>query len=313
MKESDLPSVTRGGVEVGNINVQSYIRQYAERNKEWPYGPIVAKWYPRVEEFKRRFFDGVFKPWDLSRLPSPPIAIEDMRNFKYLGSYRLVPDGYGLSDKLTLNEKHFQLVEGVWTWDYGGDWGLGETIVHEMAHEKHKHKGTTKPAHDKYFRDLLEELGIYCNGYGQHYQPADPDKPFGILMREWGIHREDLPEDTGDHKGSWWSVGDVHKGRSSLTKWTCGCQNAWIGAKEYHATCDLCHNPFVPAETKAAGMLGMVEGSKQNPSKKDQDRKKTVITPEADQAIQDEIDRRRDWAAFYSDNFDPPPDPYQPE
>jgi hypothetical protein len=241
-----------------------------------------------VEEFKRRFFDGVFKPWDLSRLPSPPIAIEDMRNYKYLASYHLVPDGYGLSDRLTLNKKHFQLVEGVWVWDYGAEWGLGETIVHEMAHEKHKHKGPTKPAHDPYFRGLLEELGIHCNERGQHFLTAEEDKPFGILMREWGIHRPPEPELPEVPKGSWWSVGDTRKGRSSLTKWTCGCQNAWIGTKEYHATCDLCHNPFVLAGTKAVGMLGMIEstntmGGEPDPSIR--------TRPEADQAIQDEIDR----------------------
>jgi hypothetical protein len=68
MKDRDLPSAARGGIELGQVN----IRQYAEKNKEWTYAPIVAKWYPRVEEFKKRFFDGVFKPWDRSRLPSPP-------------------------------------------------------------------------------------------------------------------------------------------------------------------------------------------------------------------------------------------------
>ena len=41
--------------------------------------------------------------------------------YKTLASYRLVPDGYGMNDKLTLNAKHFVNVDGVWVWDWGGD------------------------------------------------------------------------------------------------------------------------------------------------------------------------------------------------
>lgn len=311
MKENDFPSTARGGVELGQINVQNYIRRYAEQNKEWHYAPIVARWYPRVEEFKRRFFDGVFKPWDLSRLPSPPIAIEDMRNYKYLGSYHLVPDGYGLSDKLTLNEKHFKLVDGVWIWDYGGEWGLGETIVHEMAHEKHKHKGPTKPAHDKYFRGLLEELGIYCNEYGQHYRQADPDKPFGILMKEWSIQRQDLPEVNGNQKGSWWSIGEVRKGKSSLDKYSCGCQNARIGAKEFHAVCTICGNPFIKVEIVATAVLGIAEPSQKHSQKPEE------MSDQASEELDKEFERRRDWNAIYKDLYGPypgsEPDTFEPD
>jgi hypothetical protein len=145
-----------------------FIKNYAEAHKEWPYADLVANLYPKVEIVKDRFFDGVFKPWDLSRLPMPPIAIEDMRNWKHLASYNLIKDGYGFSDKLTLNQTHFKKNEyGNWVWDYGGEWGLWETIVHEMAHEACVRRNLTRD-HSKPFIEMLSNLGIYCNEFGQH-------------------------------------------------------------------------------------------------------------------------------------------------
>jgi hypothetical protein len=224
MKEFGLPTSAQRGMVIELVDYQTHIRKYAEKNADWPYASVVAKWYPRVEEVKRRFFDGVLKPWDLSKLPSPPVAIEPQK-WKTLASYRLVPDGYGLSDKLTLNEGHFKQEDGAWVWDYGGDWGLAETIVHEMAHEWYKHKGKTKPSHNKEFRNKLLDLGIYCDSRGAHFQIADADSPFGILMKEWGIKRPDeitieLPPGMDWFK--FLAEGEKPvRGRSTLKKWCC--------------------------------------------------------------------------------------------
>lgn len=206
-----------------------FVKRYAEQNKDWPYAELVTNLYPKIEIVKQRFFDGVFKPWDLSRLPMPPIAIEDMRNWKYLASYHLVKDGYGFSDKLTLNEKHFKKDEyGNWVWDYGGEWGLWETIIHEMAHEACVRRNLARD-HSKPFTDMLLQLGIYCNERGQHYQIADPDKPFGILMREWFVKRpseEDFVSEMPEKPISWWFLFSDEterekKGKSTLSKWVC--------------------------------------------------------------------------------------------
>jgi hypothetical protein len=36
------------------------------------------------------------------------------------------------------------------------------------------------------------------------------------------------------------------KGKSKLRKWQCPCgQNARVGKKEFHATCDLCSRKFI--------------------------------------------------------------------
>jgi hypothetical protein len=68
------------------------------------------------------------------------------------------------------------------------------------------------------------------------------------ISRPAGV--EDKP--AGD-KMSWadWLIviggGEKPKGRSSLTKWECGCnppQRARIGKAEFYATCDICGLPF---------------------------------------------------------------------
>jgi len=204
-----------------------FIRKYAESHKDWPYADLVVNLYPKVEIVKSRFFDGIFKPWDVSRLPMPPIAVEDMRNWKYLASYHLVRDGYGFSDRLTLNETHFKKDEyGNWVWDYGGEWGLWETIVHEMAHEACVRRNLARD-HSKPFTDMLLQLGIYCNDRGQHYKIADPNQPFGVLMKEWLIKRPTENDFVKEPEKpiSWWFLLDggnkERKGRSTLNKWIC--------------------------------------------------------------------------------------------
>ncbi len=59
----------------------------------------------KFDQLKKRFFDGVIAP-DRPPLPVAPLAIENLRNLRTLASYRVVPDEYGLNNKLTLNEQH---------------------------------------------------------------------------------------------------------------------------------------------------------------------------------------------------------------
>jgi hypothetical protein len=41
--------------------------------------------------------------------------------------------------------------------------------------------------------------------------------------------------------------GQERKGTSTLSKWSCGCQNVRVGTKEFHAQCLKCGNVFVKA------------------------------------------------------------------
>ncbi len=208
--------------ETPNFQPADYLRKYVENNREWPYAELVNRIYPVVETIKQRFYDGVFTPWQLERLPVPPIAIEDMRNWKTLATYRLIEDGYGFNDKLTLNEAHLKQIDGIWAWDYGGDWGLYETITHEVCHEWYRRRiDSGHDKHDPVFTGKLSELGIHCNKKGQHTQLADEDKPFGILMKEWLVQKPEEIEPGTVYPFDWWRDGKDKKGGSTLKKWCC--------------------------------------------------------------------------------------------
>jgi hypothetical protein len=85
----------------------------------------------------------------------------------------------------------------------------------------------SKVTHNKEFREIMQELGIYCNDQGAHFKVADPDSPFGILMKEWGIvPPEDVAKAPADIDEDWfkWLIkfwGQERKGRSTLKKWCC--------------------------------------------------------------------------------------------
>jgi len=175
-----------------------------------------------------RFFSGVVTPEFTERLPAPIIAIEPM-NIKTLATYRIVPDGYGLPFKLTMNEVHYKEVGGkmVWKW---GEWSQSETLFHELMHHlqqlrgKDPYKQGSRVTHNKEFCSRMEAAGLHPTpGVGSHYAVADADSPFGMLMKEWGIERpKDVPRDELKPKQNWWVFGsEGTRGKSTLFKWMC--------------------------------------------------------------------------------------------
>lgn len=232
---------------LGAANATEAIRRAAEANVEDKYRDFRNLWHNRLDVIKQRFFPDFYTPTNKFDLPTPPVAIEDMRNYRYLASYHLVPDGYGLSDKLTLNKIHVIEEKGKHVWLFG-EAALVETISHELAHEKVNYlikQGKLPedtPPHGDYFRDVvLSPLGIHCNSQGAHDRPCDdPNSPVGVLLKVWGIPLQS-PFDYSGIKISedWWDFilrfkGIERKGRSSLTKWHCPeCGlNVRMGIKE---------------------------------------------------------------------------------
>lgn len=239
-----IPRVTTNGEVVEVTDVSSVVRKAAETNRNWDYSQEATKLYRRADVIMDRFYNGVPVPGFDGRLPAPLIAISP-QNIKTLAAYRVVPDEYGLPFKLCFNERHFKEaseVEAVaalglagqamiWQW---GEWAQMETLTHELGHHWQQLKGKDpyKPGkritHNKEFIDKLEELGIYSNSRGVHYKEADLDKPFGILVKEWGITRPETP--TGmvvPPNLDWWRVFfdlfgmPVPVGRSTLYKYEC--------------------------------------------------------------------------------------------
>ena len=224
--------IAHSGHLIETVDAHAIIRKAAETNK-WDYSAECAKLYRRADVILERFYNGIPIPTIDGQLPAPLIAVALM-NIRTLAAYRVVPDDYGLPFKLTFNEIHFVEHDGVKVWEFG-EWAEMETLTHELGHHwqqlkgKDPYKPGKKVSHNREFTDKLEELGIYSTfGHGAHYKEADVDKPFGILMTEWGIVRPKAPEGfTPKDKTDWWktfgelSGNPIRLGHSSLHKYEC--------------------------------------------------------------------------------------------
>jgi len=239
MKEGQrptIPDIAKAGKLVDAAQPAPAVRKAAETNSEWDLSQEAAKLYRRADVIMERFYHGIPTPGFDGKLPPPLMAVDSM-NIRTLAAYLLVPDEYGLRYKITFNEQHyvdFETEDGktakVWRF---GEWALMETLTHELGHHWQQLRGKNpfnqgKITHNREFTAKLEELGIYSTtGHGAHYKQADLDRPFGILMREWGITRPEVPAGDVPPKVDWFKYfADVFgnpapKGRSSLTMWEC--------------------------------------------------------------------------------------------
>ena len=245
------------GVE--QFDAKSAVRKHQE-GAEWEYRDEAGFWYRVAEEMDHRFFNGLVYP-DGSKVPTPIIAFDDLRNKNTLACYDLFPDELGFVGKITFNTEWYDTQEGKKVWRLGR-YSQTETLLHEYVHlwqqigrgkDPYKQKTHKKNFHNKEFVSKCESLGIHpAPVTGVHQRMATIDSPIDVLARQMGISRpkeaEDQPE---DYEKSWadWLIfkGDKPKGRSTLTKWECGCdppQRARIGKAEFFATCDICKMPF---------------------------------------------------------------------
>ena len=181
---------------------------------------------------------------DRRRLPDPVISFDAMR-IETLAAYSIIRNPQGLLDEITFNTVHL-LHEGEQrVWEYG-QWGELETLLHEQVHLWQQNFGSqpVKPGrvyHNKEFVAKCESLGLHPRpGVGSHRRPADG--PFALLMKEYGIAQGVTFEVAEGRRFNWWEAEKERKGRSTLSKWSCGCQNARVGTKEFHAQCLKCRN-----------------------------------------------------------------------
>ena len=228
---------------------QPVIRQHAEEASDWAYREQAAFLYRWAVVFKDRLLDPVLLT-DRRRMPDPVISFERM-NVKVLAAYTLIRNPQGLLYEITLNAAH--IVDGQWSY---GQWGELETLLHEQVHLWQQNFGEhpVKPGrayHNREFVDKCESLGLHpLLGVGCHIKPADGI--FELLMREHGIERPQWQEEEGAKPLDWWSSGKERRGSSTLSKWSCGCQNVRVGTKEFHAQCLNCGNVFVRLDGNAA-------------------------------------------------------------
>jgi hypothetical protein len=252
------------------IDASPVIRKNAETTSQWDKAKEAARIYRGQDKIMDRFYHGVAIPAFPGKLPTPIIAIEPL-DIRVLAQYRVVPDGYGLPYKLTMNERFYRQSTDeerqamgleaqayLWMW---GEWAKWETVTHEGAHHwqqlrgKDPYKPGKKITHNREFVDKLESLGIYSTlGHGAHYKQADLQGPFGILMQEWGVKRPEVPDEAVPPKIDWFKFfygAEKPKGKSSLFKWQCAvCGMAIrIGLKgDIHVSHDDDGGKFVRAQ-----------------------------------------------------------------
>jgi len=252
-------------------DIKPNIRKHQE-TANWPYREEAGYWYKIAEEMDRRFFNGLVYP-DGTKVPTPIIAFDDLRNKNTLACYDLFPDEYGVIGKITFNTEWYDEVDGRKQWRRGR-YSQGETLCHEYVHlwqqigrgkDPDNQKKHGRDTHNTEFVRKCEELGIHpIPIHGVHRQIATLNSPIDTLLRDMGMARphgaENKPDDNKMNWADWLIIiggGEVKKGRSTLSKWTCGCQNVRVGTKDFFAHCDICKNPFVKKETRAMAILGL--------------------------------------------------------
>lgn len=205
----------------------------------WEYKDEATRLYALAQEMDRRFFNGLVYP-DGTKVPTPVIAFEDLRNKNTLAHYSLFPDEFGIIGKITFNTAWYTEVDGKKEWDLGR-YSQGETLCHEYMHlyqqigrgkDPYNQKKHGRVFHNREFVELCERLGIHPELVtGVHTRIATIDSPIDVLLREMGIKRPDGADQVPqEHKKNWasWIIGkDKKKGKSTLNKWICpGCHLA---------------------------------------------------------------------------------------
>jgi hypothetical protein len=242
----------KGGVAIPDPNqgtVQPVVRSNAEVARDWEYAEQARFLYRWAVVFKERLLDPVLVT-DRRRLPDPVISFDRMRH-ETLAAYTLARNPQGLLYEITFNTMHLGRAQ----------WETLETLLHEMVHLWQQNFGqhAVKPPkvyHNAEFVAKCESLGLHPRpAVGSHWRPADG--LFEMLMREHGIAPPDyVVVSLGEKRFDWWDLGKEQKGRSTLAKWSCGCQNVRVGTKEFYAQCLRCGNIFVKVEAEAQQEAG---------------------------------------------------------
>ena len=230
---------------IEKVDPQPEVRRNAEKASGWEYKEEAAYLYEKAVALRERLIDPIARI-DRGQLPDPVIGFENLRNYKVLAIYMLERDAVGLNCRIDFNTEHYISEKGklVWRW---GRWAQLETLVHEYVHLWEQQVGKFRPGHGIQFFEKMESMGLHpMPGIGCHIKVAD--EPFALIMKEWGIPRpDDVPKDNVNI--DWFKLldGKEVKGRSSLSKWSCGCQNIRVGTKEFSGRCTKpeCGNVFI--------------------------------------------------------------------
>ena len=202
-----------------------------ESADDWEWQEIARQLYVWTDRLNDRFFG--------REMPEAVLSFERL-DHRVLAAYTLRRNPQGLLYEITFNTKH--LARPLWQ--------TLETLMHEYVHLWQQNYGAnpvSRNYHNQEFVARCEAIGLHpLIGVGCHVRPADGI--FAEFLRAYGVPEPaPLPEPRLTPKGKpldWWSGPGKRQGRSSLHKWSCGCQNVRVGTREFHAQCLKCGNIF---------------------------------------------------------------------
>lgn len=290
-------------------NPQPEVRKNAETASDWLYREEAATLYNIAVIIRDRLIDPIARV-DRSQVPDPVISFDNLRQSRTLAAYTLARNPQGLLHEITFNTAHYEIKDGKPEWRFGR-WAQLETLTHEYLHLKQQKFGRDPykgrgGGHNKEFVTMAKELGLNVFPViGCHFAVADENSPFARLMHELGISRpEDVPTITPGTKpkDDWFEIGKKRKGKSSLTKYSCGCQNAWIGASEFLATCNICGNEFVKATALREVLKAMVEEPEPEEEKPDVDLEIDRMSEQEDNFPNDDYEDLGSYLDQYSNS-----------
>jgi len=217
--------------------------------------------YLWTDRFNERFFG--------HQMPAALLSFERL-DVRILAAYTLKRNPQGLLYEITFNTCHLERPL----------WETLETLLHEYVHLWQQNFGqhpVERNYHNVEFVLKCQELGLHPHvGSGVHLRPGDG--PFAELLVAHGLEPPptdiDLNLDPRGKPLDWWiGPGDrERRGSSTLSKWTCGCQNVRVGTREFYACCTRCGNTFTrvgnSANLASKGDNHQVEGGS-SPSRED--------------------------------------------
>ena len=205
--------------------------------------------HQRNENWRKRELVVVFQTWaghfDVHfNLDVPEIALcVDVLPVSCFGHFRHGHNGFGLKGEIAINERYLTSRPS---------WQVLGTLLHECLHAwQHAHgKPSAHDHHNLEFRRKAAGVGLLIDRRGVTDYLLQ--SPFMDLLQEHGIEVPTEAEDESD-PGPDRLVRRLlgrttrMKGKSTLIKWTCGCQSVRCGRADFQARCTICDNQFVRA------------------------------------------------------------------
>jgi hypothetical protein len=203
-----------------------------QRNESWRGRELLAEFQKWTERFNVHF-----------KLDVPEIALcVDVLPVSVFGHYRVGHNGFGLKGEIAINEIYLITRPA---------WQVLGTVLHESLHAwQYVHgKPSKHDHHNLEFRRKAAELGLLIDRRGVTDYLLE--SPFMDLLKQHGV---EVPTEAEEEEASGLGRGLLVrriagrmtrlKGKSTLTKWSCGCTNVRCGKADFRARCLKCGNEF---------------------------------------------------------------------